>query len=284
MALNTTLNELPALRVFAPAQAQVERHDDGALVHIADGPTISCRLVVAAEGRRSPLRDQAGIRVTHLPYGQTGIVCAIAHDLPHHGCALEHFLPAGPFAQLPMAGTQGAPNLSAIVWTERTPTAERLLRLDDAAFTRELARRMGDHLGAIRLLGRRWSYPLSAMVVHRYIDTRLALAGDAAHGIHPIAGQGLNLGFRDIGALADLIIGAAQAGADVGAPALLARYQAQRRPDNMLMLAATDALDRLFSSDNPALRLARGLGIGAVHRLPKLKRVFMRRAMGIPLA
>jgi 2-octaprenyl-6-methoxyphenol hydroxylase len=280
MAINATMAELPALQVHAPAEARVERHADGALVHVAGGPVISCRLVVAAEGRRSKLRDQAGIRVTHLPYGQTGIVCAIAHELPHHGCALEHFLPAGPFARLPMAGTDGAPNLSAIVWTERTPTAERLLRLDDTAFTRELGRRMGNHLGAVRLLGRRWSYPLSAMVVERYTDTRLALVGDAAHGIHPIAGQGLNLGFRDIGALAELVIAAAHNGADVGAPDLLARYQARRRPDNMLMLAATDALDRLFSSDNPVLRLARDLGIAAVHRTPPLKRMFMRRAMG----
>ena len=279
--LSAALHDQPLLQLHAPAEARIERQADGALVHIAGGPTIACRLVVAAEGRRSPLREAAGIRTTHLPYDQTGIVCAVAHALPHHGCALEHFLPAGPFAQLPMAGTAGAPDLSAIVWTERNPMAARLLALDDAAFTRELARRLGDHLGAIRLLGRRWSYPLAAMIVHRYTDTRLALVGDAAHGIHPIAGQGLNLGFRDIGALAELVIAAARTGADVGAPGLLARYQAQRRPDNLLMLAATDALDRLFSSDNPALRLARGLGIAAVHRAPSLKRAFMRRAMGV---
>jgi 2-octaprenyl-6-methoxyphenol hydroxylase len=284
MALNAALNSQPGLRLHAPAEARIEREADRTLVHIADGPTIACRLLVAAEGRRSQLREAAGIRVTHLPYGQTGIVCAIGHANPHHGCALEHFLPAGPFAQLPMAGTEGAPNLSAIVWTERSAAAEKLITLDDAQFTRELARRLGDHLGAIRLLGRRWSYPLAAMLVHRYTDTRLALVGDAAHGIHPIAGQGLNLGFRDIGALADLVIAAQRAGTDVGSPALLARYQAQRRPDNMMMLAATDALDRLFSSDNPALRLARGLGIAAVHRAPQLKRAFMRRAMGVRVA
>ncbi|MCW3474516.1 UbiH/UbiF/VisC/COQ6 family ubiquinone biosynthesis hydroxylase [Limobrevibacterium gyesilva] len=280
MALNARLNDLQALSVHAPAEARVERHAEGAIVQIAGGPAIKARLVVAAEGRNSRLRAEAGIPVTHLPYRQTGIVCAIAHALPHHGTAVEHFLPAGPFALLPMAGTEGAPNLSAIVWTERTAQAERIMRLDEAAFTRELGRRLGDHLGAIRLLGRRWSYPLSAMVVHRYTDTRLALVGDAAHGIHPIAGQGLNLGFRDIGCLSGLVIAAVAAGDDPGAPELLRRYQAQRRPDNMMMLAATDALDRLFSSDNPALRLVRDLGIAGVHRIPPLKRLFMRQAMG----
>jgi 2-octaprenyl-6-methoxyphenol hydroxylase len=280
MALNATLHETPNLVVHAPAEARVERQAQGAVVHVAGGPSITCRLIVAAEGRRSRLRDAAGIRVTHLPYGQTGIVCAVAHERPHHGTALEHFLPGGPFAQLPMAGTDGAPNLSAIVWTERTPTATRLLRLDDATFTAALQRRLGGHLGEVRLLGRRWSYPLAAMLVHRYVDTRLALVGDAAHGIHPIAGQGLNLGFRDIAALASLMIEAHAAGRDVGDGALLRRYQAARRPDNMLMLAATDALDRLFSNDNPLLRLARDIGIAAVDRTPRLKRLFMRRAMG----
>jgi len=286
IALNRLLAERPALRVFAPADAAVERRADGVTVRVAGGPQIACRLVIAAEGRESPLRKQAGIPVTRLPYNQTGIVCAISHERPHHDCALEHFLPGGPFAQLPMAPSPdaeagGAPNVSAIVWTERTPVAERILALDDARFAAEIARRLGGHLGAIHTVGRRWRYPLSAMLVHRYTDTRLALAGDAAHGIHPIAGQGLNLGFRDAIALADLLIAAHVKGADPGAPALLARYQAMRRPDNLMMLAATDALDRLFSNDNPALRLARDLGIAAVHRIPPLKRAFMRQAMGI---
>jgi 2-octaprenyl-6-methoxyphenol hydroxylase len=276
MAINARMAELPHLQVFAPAEARVERHEDHADVHIAGGPTLRAKLVVAGEGRRSTLRQQAAIPVTHLPYHQTGIVCAIAHEQPHNGTALEHFLPAGPFAQLPMAGNDAAPNISAIVWTERSAQAERILRLDDPAFTRELARRLGPHLGPIRLLGRRWSYPLSAMIVHRFTAPRLALIGDAAHGIHPIAGQGLNLGFRDIASLSTLIL----EGADPGSPEILRRYQAARRPDTMLMLAATDALDRLFSNDNPALRLARDLGIAAVHRIPPLKRLFMRQAMG----
>jgi 2-octaprenyl-6-methoxyphenol hydroxylase len=281
MAINRRLYEFPDLRAFAPAHATVTRAPEGATVQIVGGPTFACRLVVAADGRNSRLRDAADIAVTRLPYGQTGIVCAIAHERPHDGTALEHFLPAGPFAQLPMAPTEGAPNLSAIVWTERNAVAARLLAADDARFTREVARRLGDHLGAIRLLGRRWSYPLSALHAQRYTDVRLALVGDAAHGIHPIAGQGLNLGFRDVGALAELVAGAVGRGEDPGAPALLRRYQAARRPDNLLMLAATDGLDRLFSSDSRVLRLARDLGIAAVHRTPMLKRVFMRRAMGL---
>ena len=158
-----------------------------------------------------------------------------------------------------------------------------MLASDDAAFVRAIARRLGDHLGAVRVIGRRWNYPLGALHAHRYFDTRLALVGDAAHTIHPIAGQGLNLGFRDAMALADLLIEASQRGADLGAPELLRRYQRRRRPDNLLMLTATDALDRLFSNDNQFLRLARDIGIAAVHRAPRLKRLFMRQAMGLPL-
>jgi len=286
LALNEHLHALPALRVFAPAQAQVERREDGVLVRIAGGPAVQCRLVIAAEGRDSPLREAAGIPVTRMPYGQTGLVCAISHQRPHYNIALEHFLPSGPFACLPMAASAdaeegGAANVSAIVWTERTTVAQRMLALDDAHFAREIARRLGEHLGTIHTVGRRWSYPLSAMLVHRYVDTRMALVGDAAHGIHPIAGQGLNLGFRDAIALADLLIEAAAQGADPGAPALLARYQRLRRPDNLMMLAMTDGLDRLFSNDLRMLRLVRDAGIAAVDRLLPLKAMFMRRAMGI---
>jgi 2-octaprenyl-6-methoxyphenol hydroxylase len=285
-ALNGHMHRLPALSVHAPAEAAVERRSDGVTVRIAGGPVLEARLVVAAEGRQSTLRAQAGIPVTRLPYGQTGIVCAISHERPHHATALEHFLPAGPFAALPMgpsadAEEGGAPNVSAIVWTERTAAAERIMRLDDARFAREIARRLGGHFGAIRTVGRRWSYPLSAILVHRYVDTRLALAGDAAHGIHPIAGQGLNLGLQDAMALADLLIEAAGRGDDPGGPALLGRYQRLRRPANLAMLAMTDALDRLFSSDNRLLRLARDVGIAAVDHTPPLKRFFMRRAMGL---
>ncbi len=279
VALNAHMHAA-GLDVHAPAEATVTRRGDGAEVRVSDGAVLDCRLVVAAEGRGSPLREQAGIPVTRVPYKQRGIVSAIAHEKPHHGVALEHFLPAGPFAQLPMGGTEGAPNVSAIVWTERTAAADRMIGLDDAAFGREIARRLGDHLGTIRPIGRRWIYPLSAMHAQRYVDTRLALVGDAAHGIHPIAGQGLNLGFRDVMALSDLVIAAVAAGEDPGAAGMLALYQRRRRPDNLMMLGATDVLDRLFSTDNPVVRLVRDLGIAGVHRIPALKRGFMRAAMG----
>ena len=280
VALNATLHGTPGLQVFAPAEAHVTRTPDGATLAIAGGPTLSCALVVSAEGRGSTLRDAAGIPVTRAAYGQRGIVCAIAHERPHHGIALEHFLPAGPFAQLPMAPSEAGENISAIVWTERTALADRLIGLDDAIFAREVARRLGSHLGAIRLVGRRWLYPLGALHAQRYTDTRLALVGDAAHGIHPIAGQGLNLGFRDVMALSELVLAALARGEDAGAPALLAAYQRRRRPDNLAMIAATDVLDRLFSTNNPLLRTARDIGIAGVHRLPGLKRAFMRAAMG----
>ncbi len=284
-ALNAALADLSDLAVFAPAQTTVERSESGVTVNLADSTTIHSQLIVAAEGRNSTLRDQAGIPVTRMPYNQTGIVCAIAHERPHHGCALEHFLPAGPFAALPMGPSDdaepgGSPNVSAIVWTEDTARANTILNLDEPRFIREVGRRLGDHLGAIRGVGRRWSYSLSAMLAHRYVDTRLVLAGDSAHGIHPIAGQGLNLGFRDAIALSDLIIAANQAGQDVGAPALLARYQRLRQSDNLLMLGMTDGLDRLFSSDRRLVRRARDLGIAAVDRAGPVKRLFMRRAMG----
>jgi 2-octaprenyl-6-methoxyphenol hydroxylase len=212
-------------------------------------------------------------------------VCAISHEKPHHNVALEHFLPSGPFAVLPMAPSAdaeagGAPNVSAVVWTERTRIAATMLGLDDLRFAREIRRRVGDYLGELRTVGRRWNYPLTAMLAHRYVDTRLALAGDAAHGIHPIAGQGLNLGFRDAIELARLVIEAKASGSDVGSADLLDRYQRARRPDNLAMLAMTDGLDRLFSTNSSVVRLARDLGIATVDRTGPLKKVFMRRAMG----
>ncbi|WP_428376435.1 UbiH/UbiF/VisC/COQ6 family ubiquinone biosynthesis hydroxylase [Lichenicoccus sp.] len=295
MALNDALHASPLIRLHAPDQAHVARDADGVRIVTGSGQDVRARLVVAAEGRESPLRAEAGIAVTRFPYRQTGIVTAIAHERPHNNLALEHFLPGGPFAQLPMQGGEAgadfpaanlsaanlsAANLSAIVWTEREPLATRLAALDEAGFTRELQRRLGWHLGPVRPVGRRWTYRLGALHAHRYVAERLALVGDAAHGIHPIAGQGLNLGFRDVAALAALVVEAVALGEDPGAPDLLARYQAARRPANLAMLAATDVLDRLFSSDNPALRLARGLGIGAVHRMPRLKRAFVTQAMG----
>ena len=284
VALNRALEQVP---VLAPVEvADVARTAAGATVTLADGRVIRCALVVAAEGRNSPLRRAAGITATKLDYHQTAMVGAFAHERPHHGVALEQFLPNGPFAQLPLAdgadfGTPAFPHASAFVWADTHPIARRMLALDDAGFSRELARRLGDHLGEVRIIGRRWSYPLSALHVARWTDTRLALVGDAAHGVHPIAGQGLNLGFRDVAVLADLLAEAAADGTDLGAPALLARYQAKRRPDTLAMLLGMHALERLFSNSFPPVRLARRIGLAAVDRVPALKRAFARQAMGL---
>jgi len=275
IALNRTLHDHPNITLRAPAQASIMRGADGAGVTIGD-EVFGTHLVVAADGRNSALREAARIPVTRIPYRQSAVVCAVAHARPHNGVALEHFLPGGPFAQLPMSGTDEHAHLSAIVFTDRTDIVTSLAKLDDARFHREVAKRLGDHLGPTSLVGRRWTYPLSAMHAARYTDKRLALVGDSAHGIHPIAGQGLNLGLRDAMALVDLC----RTASDPGAPALLAAYQAARRPANMAMLFATDALDRLFSTNNPALRLARDLGLAAVDRMPGLKRRFMLAAMG----
>lgn len=287
VALNARLPLLPDLRVFAPAEsAAVERRADGATVRLRSGETIRARLVVGAEGRDSPLRRAAGIRAAVLDYRQIGMVGAFAHERPHRNVALEQFLPNGPFAQLPLGGPGGFgssafPHASAYVWTDRTAIARRMLALPDAAFGHELRRRLGDHLGDVRPIGRRWSYPLSAMDVSRWTDTRLALVGDAAHGVHPIAGQGLNLGFRDVAALAEGVIEAWNGGDDPGSPAVLERYQARRRPDTLFMLAGMHALERLFGNDWAPVRIARRLGITAVDRMPALKRAFARQAMGL---
>ena len=275
IAINRRLHEAPQITLRAPASAQVSRDAHGARVAVGD-EVFTAGLVVAADGRGSQQRGQAGIPITRLNYGQSAVVCAIAHEQPHNNVALEHFLPGGPFAQLPMTGTPAHANLSAIVFTDRHETVKRLAAMDDARFLPEVRKRLGEHLGAVQLAGRRWTYPLSAMYAARYYDTRLALIGDAAHGIHPIAGQGLNLGLLDAIALVELLAPAA----DCGTPEILAAYQAARRPANMLMLAATDALDRLFSTNNPLLRLARDVGLASVERMPRLKRRFMLTAMG----
>jgi 2-octaprenyl-6-methoxyphenol hydroxylase len=289
VALNAALPGLPNLHVFAPAEATVTREADHAEIRIAGGPTIRASLVIGAEGRESALRSQAGIRVIRHDYGQTGMVGAFAHKRPHHGTALEMFLPNGPFAQLPLAGPGGfgtaeLPHASAYVWSDKRSLATRFLAMDDEAFGRELTRRLGDHLGRIRPIGRRWSYPLSALWASRFTDTRLALVGDAAHGIHPIAGQGLNLGFRDVAALAEIIIAANNANEDPGSAAVLARYARRAQPDAALMLGATHVLEKLFGTDFAPVRIARRLGIAAVDRIAPLKRAFAERAMGMGAA
>ena len=243
---------------------------------LADGRTVNAMLAIAADGRQSALRELAGIDVVRWSYPQTGIVCAVTHEAPHHGIAHEHFLPSGPFAILPMTR-----NRSSIVWTERNDLAPAILELDDDAFAAELKRRFGDFLGDVRVGPQRWAYPLSVVHARDYVAPRVAAVGDAAHAIHPIAGQGFNLGLRDVAALAEIIVDRLRLGLDPGDTETLMRYQKWRKPDNMMMIAATDSLNRLFSNDVAPVRMARDTGLALVNQLPPLKRVLMRHAMGL---
>ena len=244
-------------------------------VRLANGETIAARLLVGADGARSLIREQAGIASTGWNYDQSAIVTTVAHEREHHGRAEEHFLPAGPFAILPLTGKR-----CSIVWTETAREAERIVALSDAEFHGELEKRFGLKLGDIEVAGPRRAFPLGLFTARAFIAERLALIGDAAHIIHPIAGQGLNMGLRDVAALAEAIADAARLGLDIGAPDVLERYQRWRRFDTMTMGVATDGLNRLFSNSNDVLRLARDIGLGVVERMPALKRVFIREAAG----
>ena len=245
-------------------------------LELADGTMIGAKLLVAADGARSSIREQAGIQTYGWSYGQSAIVTNVAHERPHHGRAEEHFLPSGPFAILPLTG-----NRSSIVWTERTAEAERIMALPDAAFRAELERRFKLHLGEITSVSARRVHPLGFFVARSFIAERIALVGDAAHLIHPIAGQGLNMGLRDVAALAEVIVDAIRLGLDPGTADVLERYQRWRRFDTMSMGLATDGLNRLFSNSSGVLRVARDIGLGLVDRVPDLKRLFIREAAGL---
>jgi 2-octaprenyl-6-methoxyphenol hydroxylase len=245
-------------------------------VELGDGQPLSARLLVAADGARSAIRERAGIAVHGWPYGQSAIVTTVAHERDHGGRAEEHFLPAGPFAILPLSGRR-----SSIVWTEETREAERMVALPDHDFHAELERRFGLHLGEIKIIGNRSVHPVGLWVARSFIAERIALVGDAAHVIHPIAGQGLNMGLKDVAALAEVIVDAVRLGLDPGSVAALERYQRWRRFDTMAMGAATDGLNRLFSNKSDVLRLARDVGLGVVDRWPALKQLFIREAAGL---
>ncbi|MFN3644443.1 MAG: FAD-dependent monooxygenase [Gemmobacter sp.] len=245
-------------------------------VTLASGRRLAGGMLVGCDGRASGTAARAGIRRTGWDYGQTALVTAIAHDRPHGGIAHQVFLPGGPLAILPLPG-----NRSSIVWSEEAGLAATIAALPDDDFLAVLRPRVGDFLGPFRLAGARFTYPLSLSLATRWIAPRLALAGDAAHGVHPIAGQGLNLGLRDVAALAE-VLGAARArGEDVGAPEVLARYERWRRFDTTALALGMDAVNRLFSNDNPVLRAARDLGMGAVSAMPGLRRAFIRQAAGL---
>ena len=271
------MQSLESLSFLAPLDVDaVATSSLAAVATLSDGRRIAARLIAAADGQESRLRHAAGIGTVEWRYRQTGIVATVRHERPHGGIAVEHFLPAGPFAILPMTG-----NRSSIVWTEQAELAARLAALPDAAFAAELAARFGDFLGAVEPIGPRWTYPLGLMLAEGYVAERLALVGEAAHVIHPIAGQGLNLGIRDVATLAELVIDRRRLGLDIGDPDLLGHYQQWRRLDTLALAAVTDGLNRLFSNQLAPLRLVRDLGLAAVHRLPPLKRLLMRDAMGL---
>lgn len=245
------------------------------VVQLSDGSSLETRLLVACDGVRSALRTMAGIKTVHWNYDQSGIVTTVEHDRPHNGCAEEHFLPSGPFAILPLPG-----NRSSLVWTERTADADRLVASDDLVFEEELERRFGHKLGAVRPVGPRRAFPLGLTLARAFVAPRLALAGDAAHGIHPISGQGLNLGFKDVAALAETIVEADRLGLDIGSLNVLERYQSWRRFDTVRMGITTDVLNRLFSNDVGPIRIARDFGLGIVDRIPALKSYFIGQAAG----
>ncbi|WP_380055715.1 FAD-dependent monooxygenase [Falsihalocynthiibacter sp. SS001] len=245
-------------------------------VTLSNGKTISARLLVGSDGKKSGTAERAGISRNVKDYGQTALVAAVAHEKPHNGCAHQFFMPAGPLAILPLPG-----NVSSIVWSETHENAARISSLSDDAFLEELRPRFGSFLGEISLAGGRFSYPLVLSMAQAKIAQRTALVGDAAQGIHPIAGQGLNLGLRDVGALAQVVVEAKRRGEDIGAIDVLERYQQWRRFDTNALAGATDGFNALFSNDNPALRAVRDIGLGIVNALPPVRRRFMREAAGL---
>lgn len=243
---------------------------------LSNGRQISTRLLIGADGRKSPSADRAGIKRIGWEYGQTALVCAIQHEIPHNGVACQYFLPAGPLAILPLTE-----NRASIVWSETAQNAKQIMALSEADYLSILQPRIGDYLGKISMAGQRYSYPLDLTLAESFVAPRLALIGDAAHGVHPIAGQGLNAGLRDIAALVQVLKEAKLRGEDIGASATLMRYQEWRRFDATSLALATDTFNRLFSNDNSLLRLGRDMGMAMINAVPKARRSFIREAAGL---
>jgi 2-octaprenyl-6-methoxyphenol hydroxylase len=270
------LAEAAGIDLRATAVTTFDARPDGVSVTLGDGQVIEAALLVAADGARSKLRDRAGIATHGWDYDQAGIVVTVGHERDHDGRAEEHFLPAGPFAILPLKGKR-----SSLVWTEKRAEAARIAALPDDEFHVELERRFGLHLGEVKALDKPKAFPLGYFVARSFIGERLALIGDAAHVIHPIAGQGLNMGLKDVAALAETIVDAARLGMDFGQADVLERYQRWRRFDTMAMGVATNTLNMLFSNDLPFVRSIRDIGLGLVDRLPPLKGAFIKQAAGL---
>lgn len=276
-AFRAALSETPGITLLAGETVVAQDTGAGrAVVTLASGRQVAGRVLVGCDGRGSGTATRAGIARQGWDYGQTALVCAVEHDLPHDGIAHQFFMPEGPLAILPLRG-----NASSIVWTQPTAQAAAIQALDDEGYLAALAPRFGDFLGSLRLAGDRFSYPLSLSLAAHWVAPGLALAGDAAHGVHPIAGQGLNLGFRDVAALAEVLATAARRGEDIGALDVLQRYERWRRFDTVTLALGMDVVNRLFSNDNPILRTARDIGMGLVSRSPRLRMGFMRQAAGL---
>jgi len=268
--------EASGIDLRATAVTSFDARPDGISVTLGDGSVIDAGLLVGADGARSKLRERAGI-VTHgWDYNQSGIVVTVSHERDHQGRAEEHFMPAGPFASLPLTGKR-----SSLVWTETRAEAARIVALQPDEFHRELEQRFGLHLGEVKALDKPRAFPLSYFVARSFISERLALIGDAAHVIHPIAGQGLNMGLKDVAALAEVVVDAARLGIDFGQADVLERYQRWRRFDTMAMGVATNSLNFLFSNKSTLLRTVRDIGLGLVDRAPPLKNLFIRQAAGL---
>jgi 2-octaprenyl-6-methoxyphenol hydroxylase len=268
--------EAEGIDLRATAVSTYDARPDGVTVTLADGNVIEASLLVAADGARSKLRERAGIATHGWDYDQSGIVVTVGHERDHHGRAEEHFLPAGPFAILPLTGKR-----SSLVWTETRTEAARITALGEAEFHDELEKRFGLHLGEVKALDAPRAFPLGYFVARSFIAERLALVGDAAHVIHPIAGQGLNMGLKDVAALAEVVVDAARLGIDPGQSDVLERYQRWRRFDTMAMGVATNTLNFLFSNQSTLLRTVRDIGLGLVDRAPPLKSLFIRQAAGL---
>jgi 2-octaprenyl-6-methoxyphenol hydroxylase len=268
--------EAEGIELRATKVTGYDARGDGVDVALGDGGMIEASLLVAADGARSKLRERAGIATHGWDYDQSGIVVTVGHERDHQGRAEEHFLPAGPFAILPLKGAR-----SSLVWTENRAEAARIVALDDEAFHAELEQRFGLKLGDVRALDKPRAFPLGYFVARSFVGERLALVGDAAHVIHPIAGQGLNMGLKDIAALAEVVVDAARLGIDPGQADVLERYQRWRRFDTMAMGLATNSLNLLFSNESTLLRGVRDIGLGLVDRLPPLKSMFIRQAAGL---
>ncbi len=276
LALFARLEEMEGITLYAPDKvSSIDYGTSLVTTTLASGQTLKSNLLLGVDGRASMVRNHAGIGTSNFTYGQHGIVCSIEHEYSHCGIAHERFLPSGPFAILPLTG-----NRSSLVWTEKDRLIPTIMQLSDKAFTSEVCRRVGDFLGEVKVIGGRWSYPLTLQYADAYTAPRMALLGDAAHGIHPIAGQGLNLGVRDVAALIEVVKEAADVGLDIGAPDVLDRYAQWRHADNATLYGVTDILNRLFSNDIAPIRMARDFGLAAVNQIPPLKNFFMSHARG----